>query len=172
MPEDENPFENVPDEFAEPEAEPEKRPEPMTRRYSTIEETYRDLPPLPPGVAGRSRFAMASGFGFVVLAVLIYLGIVIPGGFYTYLFGLAGMMLAVLVPLFYMLDDLRIRPRRMTERGVRFIAGILLAVLFLVVFSMVTLLWADYFRIVMLSAIIVLTDTSFSLFFYSMLWEE
>ncbi len=172
MPEEENPFENVPDDIGEPKAEPERSNEPSPSEPTPTYESYRDLPPLPPEMAGKSRLAMASGFGFVVLAVLVYVGMVMPGGFYDYLFGITGMILATLVAFFYMLDDLRIRPRKVTERGMRFLAGILLAVLFLMVFAMVTLLWADYFRIIMLSAIIVLTDTSFSLFFYSMLWEE
>jgi len=172
MSEDENPFENVPDDFEGPKEETDRDSKLFPPTPASTVNSYRDLPPLPPEVAGKSRLAMASGFGFVVLAVLIYIGIVMPGGFYDYLFGVTGMILATLVAFFYMLDDLRIRPRKVTERGMRFLAGILLAVLFLVVFAMVTMLWADYFRIIMLSAIIVLTDTSFSLFFYSMLWEE
>lgn len=131
-----------------------------------------DLPPISDYHADRGRLAMVSGFGFVFLAVMFYLAIYVDGRPYTYLFGIVGMVLSTLIPFFYMLNDLKIRPRKVTERGTRFVAGILLAFLFLLVFAMVGFYGQDYFRTALLLVVMALTCASFSLFFYSMMWDE
>ncbi len=174
MSEDENPFENVPDDYSEVGTEGAKGLATSARAKAKLPSPseFKELPPLPPEVANRSRYAMASGFGFVLLVVLFYLGIVLQGGIHSYVFGIAGMVLSTLVALFYMLDDLRIRPRKMTERGTKFVAGIIWALLLLLCFIMTAVLWTDFVRLIYLDAIIVLTNTSFALFFYSMLWED
>jgi len=176
MSEDDNPFENVPEDLADGGQQAGDSGELETARPETAPapsvEDFRNLPPLPPELGNKSRLAMAAGFGFVFLVVLVYVGIVMPGGFDTYLFGISGMILATLVALFYMLDDLRIRPAKVTERGTRFVAGIILALLFLLSFGMTSFLWPDYIRLGLLISIMVVTNASFALFFYSMLWEE
>ncbi len=179
MPDEENPFENVPDEYAsEAVVTPKIKVEKKVQETEEIEpETtsvdFEDLE-LPPYAEDKSKLAMAAGVGFVFLAVIFYLGIVMDGRFMTYLYGLIGMILAALIAFFYMLDDLRIRPVKITERGTRFVAGILLAFLFLMIFIMVGgfVTSGEFVPLVYLATVIVLTNASFALFFYSMLWEE
>jgi len=176
MPEDENPFENVPDEFSTPESSLPVPPDVASGPINPPD--LGELPPIPEHHVDRGRLAMASGFGFVFLAVMFYVAIYMDGRLCTYLFGIVGMVLSALIPLFYMLDDLRIRPKRFTERGSRFLAGILLAFLFLLVFAMAGYYGQDrpvtdgYIRIALLLIVMALTCASFALFFYSMLWED
>jgi len=174
MSEDENPFENIPDDFSDSNARTARGIATSDRGKATppSPSDFRNLPPLSPEIASRSRYAMASGFGFVLLVVLFYLGIVLEGGVDSYFFGILGMILSTLMALFYMLDDLRIRPRKVTDRGTKFIAGIIWALLLLFCFAMTAVLWTDLVRLIFLDAIIVLTNASFALFFYSMLWED
>jgi len=170
MSEDENPFENVPEEFSEASEEPEAAPE-VPAVPPEIPE-LEELPPLAVESENKSRLAMASGFGFVFLAVVFYVGIVRTGVFQTYVFGIAGIVLPALIAFFYMLDDLRVRPVRTTERETRFVAGMLLALMVLFVFTMFSFYWPDYMQIAYFVAVMVLATLSFALFLYSMLWEE
>jgi hypothetical protein len=172
MSEDENPFENIPDEFASVgEGADAAKAEARTRKLSGHAD-FKDLARLAPQVASKGKLAMGAGGGFVLLIVLVYLGIVTQGGFYTYVFGVSGMVLSTLVAFFYMLDDLRIRPIGVSERGTKFVAGIIWALLLLLTFAMTSIFWPDYLRLIYLYAIFMLTNASFALFFYSMLWEE
>jgi len=172
MSEDENPFENIPDEFADAGTGAGTASTTERRGTTPAHPGFEDLARLSPHAASKGRLAMGAGAGFVLLVVLVYLGIVMQGGLYTYVFGSSGMVLSTLVAFFYMLDDLRIRPLRVTERGTKFVAGIIWALLLLLTFVMTSIFWPDYLRLVYLYTIFVLTNASFALFFYSMLWEE
>jgi len=172
MSEDENPFENTPDEFADAGEGAGTAPTTVRTERTPAHLDFKDLAQFSPRVASKGRLAMGAGAAFVLLVVLVYLGIVMQGGLYTYVFGISGMVLSTLVAFFYMLDDLRIRPLRVTERGTKFVAGIIWALLLLLTFVMTSIFWPDYLRLIYLYAIFVLTNASFALFFYSMLWEE
>jgi hypothetical protein len=172
MSEDENPFENTPDEFADAGTGAGAAPATERAERTSAHMDFKDLAQLSPRVASKGRLAMGAGAAFVLLVVLVYLGIVMQGGLYTYVFGISGMVLSTLVAFFYMLDDLRIRPLRVTERGTKFVAGMIWALLLLLTFVMTSIFWPDYLRLIYLYAIFVLTNASFALFFYSMLWEE
>lgn len=172
MPEDENPFENIPEEFADAGTEAGAAPTTARAEKAPAHPAFKDLAQLSPQVAVKGRLAMGAGAAFVLLVVLVYLGIVMQGGLYTYVFGISGMVLSTLVAFFYMLDDLRIRPLSVTERGTKFVAGIIWALLLLLTFIMTSMFWPDYLRLTYLYAVLVLTNASFALFFYSMLWEE
>jgi len=172
MPEDENPFENVPDDFADAKAGKVKPPVAGRARGRTEHPDFRELARLSPRVATRGRLAMGAGGGFVLLAVLVYVGIVRQGDFQAYTFGMTGMVLSALVAFFFMLDDLRIRPHGVTERKAKFVAGIMWMLLLLLCFFMTGSFWPDYLRLVLFYAIFVLTNASFALFFHSMLWED
>jgi hypothetical protein len=180
MSEDDNPFENVPDDFVDAEVKrdmdvkggAETAPAVKEPDEAPLPVDFRDLPLLPPEVANKGRLAMAAGFGFVLLAVVVYLGIVMHGDSRVYVFGISGMILSALFAFFFMLDDLRIRPLKITERGTKFIAGIIWALLSLLAFIMTSVLWANYESLAYLYIIVVLTNASFALFLYSMLWDE
>jgi len=172
MPEDENPFENIPDEFSKVGASTGAAPSAERARRTSADLDFKDLARLSPRVASKGRLAMGAGAGFVLLIILVYLGIIMQGGLSTYVFGISGMVLSTLVAFFYMLDDLRIRPLRVTERGTKFVAGIIWALLLILTFVMTSIFWPDYLRLIYLYAIFVLTNASFAFFFYSMLWEE
>lgn len=172
MSEDENPFENVPDDFADAGKNTGTVSDFEGAQRTTAHLDFKDLARFSPRIASRGTMAMGAGAGFVLLAVLVYLGIVMQGGAYAYVFGISGMILSALVAFFYMLDDLRIRPHRVTERGTKFVAGIAWALLLILAFVMTGFFWSDLPHLILIYTIFVLTDASFALFFYSMLWED
>ena len=109
MSEDENPFENVPNEFSAPEPSPPAPPDEVSG--PTTYPDLGELPPVPEHHMDRGRLAMASGFGFVFLAVMFYVAIYMDGRLYTYLFGIAGMVLSAFIPFFAVLLSMPIHAR-------------------------------------------------------------
>ncbi|MFX0206451.1 MAG: hypothetical protein ACFFDT_10740 [Candidatus Hodarchaeota archaeon] len=170
MAKDENPFENVPDDFVTKREEISVKKK--QRKVDPILHELEKLPTIPYEFEDKSKLAMVAGFGFVFVAVLIYIGIVPKGETNVYIFSITSLIISILIPFFYMLDDLRIRPIKISERGTRFFAGILLAFLFILIFIMLEYFWPDFILIIYLLIIILLTNVSFTLFLYSMLWEE
>jgi hypothetical protein len=86
-------------------------------------------------------------------------------------------IISILVALFYLLDDLKIRVSSLTERGARFISGIFFMVLIIILFVPLMMHWPNTQDIdltipLTLIPIIILTHGSVALFLYSMLWEE
>jgi hypothetical protein len=153
----ENPFENRPG---------------TSSHGSDFEEEYIEVDEF-----DKSKLSFVSGIGFVGLAFVIYFFVIVPGD--TFLLGLAvvTIIISALVAFFYLLDDLRIRPSSLTERGARFISGIFFMVLVILLFLPLMMHWPNTDDIdlaipLTLLPIIILTHGSVALFLYSMLWEE
>jgi len=170
MSKDENPFENVPDDFITNREEVTVKKK--QRKVDLILHELEKLPTISHEFEDKSKLAMVAGIGFVFVAVLFYIGITPRGDTNVYIFSISSIIISVLIPFFYMLDDLRIRPIKISERETRFFAGILLAFLFIFIFILLGYFWPDFTLIIYLLIIIVLTNISFTLFLYSMLWEE
>ena len=126
----------------------------------------------------KSVLAMLSGLGFFVVALLLVLGVwslaaTIPSGALAFVGVVAlGLVLAVIIPYLWMLDDLRIRPRSLRKSHARFIAGPLIGVLAIVLFGLFTLAAGNLFLIILSVVVLAVTQASVALFLYSMLWEE
>jgi hypothetical protein len=156
------------DETAEP--EPEAAYEEPPR--------YGREPPRAVTRPDKSVLAMLSGLGFFVVALLLVLGVwgiaaTVPDGGLA--FGaviVVGLVLTVVIPYLWMLDDLRIRPRSLRKSHARFIAGPLIGVLAIVLFGLFTLATGNLLLIILSVAVLGLMQASVGLFLYSMLWEE
>ncbi|GEM_PF-6365897 len=139
---------------------------------------YGREPPRAVGRPDRSVLAMLSGLGFFVVALLLVLGVwnlagTVPSGALGFAAVVAaGMVLAVIIPYLWMLDDLRIRPRFLRKSHARFIAGPLIGVLAIVLFGLFTLAAGNLFLIILSVAVLGLTQACVALFLYSMLWQE
>jgi hypothetical protein len=125
----------------------------------------------------KSRLSLVSGMGFVGLAIVLYLFVIVPGDPLLIGLSIAAIIISILVAFFYLLDDLRIRPSSLTERGARFISGIFFMVLVVLLFIPLIMHWPNTDDIdiavpLTLLPVIILTHGSVALFLYSMLWEE
>ncbi len=126
----------------------------------------------------KSVLAMLSGLGFFVVALLLVLGVwslaaTTPSGALAFVGVVAlGLVLAVIIPYLWMLDDLRIRPRSLRKSHARFLAGPLIGVLAIVLFGLFTLAAGNLFLIILSVVVLAVTQASVALFLYSMLWEE
>ena len=173
---DDNPFErgvgtsdSVEDEFNPFENQPGTAP---SRYAGDIDEEYADIDEF-----DKSRLAFISGIGFVGLFFVLYFFVIIPGDALLLGLSIASVTISVLVALFYLLDDLKIRISSLTERGARFISGIFFMVLIIILFVPLMMHWPNTQDIditipLTLIPIILLTHGSVALFLYSMLWEE
>lgn len=126
----------------------------------------------------KSVLAMVSGLGFFVVALLLILGVwslaaAVPAGGVAFGGVVAvGLVLTVIIPYLWMLDDLRIRPRSLRKSHARFIAGPMIGILAIVLFGLFTLAAGNLILIILSVAVLGLTQASVALFLYSMLWEE
>src|SRR5207247_10947474 len=83
-----------------------------------------------------------------------------------------GIVLAIAIPYLWMLDDLRVRPRRLRRTHARFMAGPLIGILAIVLFALFSLANQDWILVILAVAVVAITQASVALFLYSMLWEE
>jgi hypothetical protein len=125
----------------------------------------------------KSKLSFVSGLGFVGLVFVFYFFVIIPGDLLLMGLSLAATIISALVAFFYLLDDLKVRPSSFTERGARFVSGILFMVLVIILFIPLMMHWPNTDEIdiavpLTLLPIIILTHGSVALFLYSMLWEE
>lgn len=125
----------------------------------------------------KSKLATVSGMGFVGLAAFFVLFVIMPGNMLLIGLAIPALIISALVAFFYLLDDLRIRPSSLTERSSRFMSGILIMILFILLFIPLIMNWPNTEDIdltipLTLLPVIVLTNASVALFLYSMLWEE
>jgi hypothetical protein len=174
--EDDNPFERGVGsvDSADDDFNPfENRPGTKQSRYAgDIDEDYVDIDEF-----DKSRLAFISGIGFVGLFFVLYFFVIIPGDLLLIGLSIASVIISILVALFYLLDDLKIRVSSLTERGARFISGIFFMVLIIILFIPLMMHWPNTQDIdltipLTLIPIIILTHGSVALFLYSMLWEE
>jgi len=149
---DENPFENVP----------------------SAEEPRADLEDIPivADEFDRSKLALLSGIGFVSLAIFLYFFVILTWDTMLIMLSVTAIVVSALVALFYMLDDLRIRPKSMTERGAHFLAGMSLGVLVLLIISTAMVYQSDVLMAMPVFVVMIVTNASVALFLYSMMWEE
>ena len=152
------------------EAEPEyEEPEPVRRGRPT---------PAPVGRPDKSFLATLSGLGFFIVALLLVLGVWplasnVPAGAPSFTGILAiGLVLAVIIPYLWMLDDLRIRPRVLRKSHARFLAGPLIGVLAIVLFGLFNLSTGYWLLAIVTVLVLAVAQASVALFLYSMLWEE
>lgn len=125
----------------------------------------------------KSKLSFVSGIGFVGLVFVLYFFVIVPGDLLLLGLSIAAIIISILVAFFYLLDDLRIRPSSLTERGARFVSGIFFMVLVILLFIPLMMHWPNTENIdlaipLTLLPIIILTHGSVALFLYSMLWEE
>ncbi len=125
----------------------------------------------------KSKLATVSGMGFVGLGAFFVLFVIMPGNMLLIGLAVPALIISALVAFFYLLDDLRIRPTSLTERSSRFMSGILVMILFILLFVPLIMNWPNTEDIdltipLTLLPVIVLTNASVALFLYSMLWEE
>jgi hypothetical protein len=164
----ENPFENRPIDD-----EPTYEEDPFENVPSSAEmvSEFGDLP-LVADEFDRSKLAMISGVGFVALAIFLYFFVIATGDMMLIGLSITAIVVSALVALFYMLDDLRIRPSSMTERSAHFLAGISLGVLVLLIISTAMVFQSDVLEAMPVFVVMILTNASVALFLYSMMWEE
>lgn len=125
----------------------------------------------------RSKLSFVSGIGFVALGFVVYFFVILPDNTLLLTLTVPAIVLSVLVAFFYLLDDLKIRTTKLTERGARFLSGIFFMILIILLFVPLVMEWPNIGDIdltipLTLVPIIVLTHASVALFLYSMLWEE
>lgn len=175
VPDEENPFETRTEIASVPEGDEENpfenRPGDASVGYQADEELleYDEF--------DRSKLSFLSGGGFVALGIIFYLFVYLPGDSLLMTLSVASIILSTLVAFFYLLDDLKIRTTKLTERGARFISGIFFMILIVLLFIPLMAAWPNLRDIdipipLTLIPIIVLTHASVALFLYSMLWEE
>jgi len=126
----------------------------------------------------KSVLAMVSGLGFFVVVLLLGFGVwnlsaTVPMGAPVYTgLTIVGLVLAIVIPYLWMLDDLRVRPRGIKKAHARFMAGPLIGVLAILLFVLFYLASPDWVLILLAVAVIAIMQASVALFLYSMLWEE
>lgn len=128
--------------------------------------------PIVYGWLDKDKLAMLSGFGFFLTAVIFYFLVVTRGDLALYGYTAWGMALGGLIPFFYMLSDLSIKPARITERVAHFVSGLFLGILVIEVIATLFAFKDDFGRTgsVMLLTFMTLVFTATTL--YSMLWIE
>lgn len=162
----ENPFENRPTDD-----EPSYEESPFESDPSAAEDEFDDLPILADEF-DRSKLALLSGIGFVSLAIFLYFFVILTWDTMLIMLSVTAIVVSALVALFYMLDDLRIRPKSMTERGAHFLAGMSLGVLVLLIISTAMVYQSDVLMAMPVFVVMIVTNASVALFLYSMMWEE
>ncbi|MFQ5909864.1 MAG: hypothetical protein ACE5IJ_03985 [Thermoplasmata archaeon] len=163
----ENPFENRPIED-----EPSLEVNPFENIPSAgVDEPFEDVPILADEF-DKSKLALLSGIGFVGLGMFFYFFVIEAWDTMRFILSLMALIVSALVALFYMLDDLRIRPGSMTERGAHFLAGIFLGVLVVLIVATAMVFKEDILKALPIFVIMILTNASVALFLYSMMWEE
>ena len=164
--ETEEPYEEEPTEAAREEAYDEEEPPRPARE-----------PARAAGPPDRSVFAMLSGLGFFIVALLLVLGIwnlaaSVPAGAPAFVGVIVlGLVLAGVIPFLWMLGDLRIRSRRIRKSHARFIAGPLIGVLAIVLSALFTLSNGNWLLAALAIVVVAVSQASVALFLYSMLWE-
>jgi hypothetical protein len=126
----------------------------------------------------KSVLAMLSGLGFFVAVLVLIFGVwnlsaTVRVGAAAFLgLTVVGLFLAILIPYLWMLDDLRVRPRRFRKSHARFMAGPLIGVLAIVLFALFSLSDQNWLLAILAVVVLAVTQGSVALFLYSMLWEE
>lgn len=120
----------------------------------------------------KSILAMLSGFGFFVAVLLLVFGVWTLGGPVYTTVTLVGVFVATLIPYLWMLDDLRVRPKRIQRTHARFMTGPLIGILAIIFFGLFSLAEQRWLLMALGVTVVVITAASVSLFLYSMLWEE
>lgn len=162
----ENPFENRPVELDE---EPSFKENPFEN--VPREADYEEIPILTEEF-DRSKLALISGVGFVGLAIFLYFFILTSGEPLFIALSVFSIVTSTLIALFYLLDDLTIRPTKMTERAAHLFSGIFLGILIFLIIETVLLYPGDLIKVGSIFIVMVLTNVSVALFLYSLLWEE
>ncbi|MFQ6128818.1 MAG: hypothetical protein ACE5QW_07960 [Thermoplasmata archaeon] len=162
----ENPFENRPIDD-----EPSFETSPFENIPSAVEGELEELPLLTDEF-DKSKLALLSGIGFVGLAIFFYFFVIVVWDLAQFFLSIGALIVSALVALFYLLDDLMIRPRSMTERGAHFLTGIFLGILVLLIIVTAMVFREDIFKAFPIFVIMILTNASVALFLYSMMWEE
>jgi hypothetical protein len=161
----ENPFENRPIDD-----EPSFEANPFENVPSAVKEDMEY--PMLADEFDKSKLALVSGIGFVALAIFFYFFVISEWDTTQFTLSLIGLIVSALVALFYLLDDLTIRPKNMTERGAHFLAGIFLGVLALLIIITAMVFQEDILKAFPVFIIMIITNASVALFLYSMMWEE
>ncbi|TLZ72181.1 MAG: hypothetical protein E6K10_03040 [Methanobacteriota archaeon] len=171
------------EEVAEEPEEEYEEPAPEEAPEAEVEYAEEEPPPSrePTRAVARpdkSVLAMLSGLGFFVAVLLLIFGVwnlsaSVPAGApaFTALV-IVGLVLAIAIPYLWMLDDLRVRPRRLRRTHARFMAGPLIGILAIVLFALFSLANQDWILVILAVAVVAITQASVALFLYSMLWEE
>jgi len=163
-PPDAEPVQEESEEVYEEEVEPEVEIE-------EIEPEEAPSPPAPSARADRSVFATLSGLGFFVV-VLLLLFTVLPAGLGVLGLTILGMAIGTAIPYLWMVDDLRVRPRRLRRSHARFLAGPLIGVLAIVFYGLFVLASSSWILLLWTIGVVAITASSVALFLYSMLWGE
>ncbi|MFQ5884388.1 MAG: hypothetical protein ACE5IO_04735 [Thermoplasmata archaeon] len=125
----------------------------------------------------KSKLSFVSGIGFVTLGFILYFFVIVPEVSNLLTFSVMAIIFSTVVAFFYLLDDLKIRTTKLTERGARFLSGIFFMVLVILFIVALMTYWPSISNLdltspIVLMVVIVLTNASVALFLYSMLWEE
>src|SRR2546427_11517171 len=141
--------------------------------YEEAEPVRRGRPAAAPvGRTDRSFLATLSGLGFFIVALLLVLGVWplasnVPAGAPSFTGILAiGLLLAVIIPYLWMLDDLRIRPRVLRKSQARFLAGPLIGVLAIVLFGLFNLS-AGYWLLAIMTVLVLAVAQAYDDLFLS-----
>ncbi|TET91395.1 MAG: hypothetical protein E3J35_02980 [Methanomassiliicoccales archaeon] len=172
-PEEENPFETRSETPLAPAVEDELNP------FENIPSDvgYGDEEVLDYDEFDKSKLSFVSGIGFVTLGFILYFFVIVPEVPNLLTFSVMAIIFSTVVAFFYLLDDLKIRTTKLTERGARFLSGIFFMVLVILFIVALMTYWPsisnmDLTSPIVLVVVIVLTNASVALFLYSMLWEE
>jgi hypothetical protein len=166
---EDNPFENLPSDLSYSSSSAKKRA--METSHADSGNSELDELLLDEGVS-KSALALVSGVGFVFVALLVYFFVARYADLNIYMLLFLAILLPMLISVFYLLDELTVRPLWLTSRGGHFISGMFLGALaLLIIFVLNT--YSDWlYFIIPFLAIIILMNVSVSLFLYAMLWEE
>jgi len=166
---DENPFENLPSDLTY--SVPKKKTT-VAKKATAYEELPKDFEDyISTDAVSKSTLALASGLGFFIIAVILYFMLTAYYDTNTIIIIFLGLLFAVLISFFYLLDDLTIRPHWITSRGGHFISGMFLGALALLIILILNT-YTDWLFIVPLFIIILLMNVCVSFFLYAMAWEE
>jgi hypothetical protein len=167
---DDNPFENIPSDLSYSGSKKVKKGG-EDASSPELSDAELDEYLLAEGVS-KSALALVSGVGFVFVALLVYFFVTMYSDFNVYILLFLGILLPTLISVFYLLDELTIRPLWLTSRGGHFISGMFLGGLALLIIFVLNTYTDWIFFIIPFLVIVVLMSSCISLFLYAMLWEE
>ena len=119
----------------------------------------------------KSSLAFLGGFGLVAIVGFFYLFMRDKSGAVIAI-AILVIILSALTMLFYLLDKLKFSPSFVTDRNSNLVAGMLFAIIFLVIIITFTEIVKDAFDGVLIVVLTALTSFSVFLLLYSIMMEE